>query len=172
MKSGKKPGISRNTLNLTIDIALLVFLLAIACIGFMMKYTLLSGQDRLMIYGSRTDLAVLGITKHQWGDIHLILSLIFMALLLLHIILHWSCIESFFRRIIPSVMARTIIAILAVLIILIALAGPFFIKPRQIPFRPHYRNRMFYNNSRPEKHRFIYPGTYATDISGMIPAGI
>ena len=40
----------------------------------------------------------LGLDRHQFGDIHFIIALCFLALLLLHLILHWGWIVRRLRR--------------------------------------------------------------------------
>jgi hypothetical protein len=142
MTSGK---INNSHLNLTIDSILLLLLLPMAGIGFIMKYVLLSGGEKLSVYGAYSDLEFLGLTRHEWGTIHLIISLAFMALLLLHIILHWTCIEAFYCKLLPNKTIRSIITVMAVLIILLNLLGPFMIKPREVPFYPNHRNRSSYS---------------------------
>lgn len=137
----QKNNVGNNTLNLIVDTFLLLLLLLMAGVGFLMKYTLLSGEDRMALIGKSTDLEFLGMTRHEWGDIHLIISLIFLALLLLHIILHWTCIECFFRNKIPNRSVRITLAVTTIIFILLTLLGPFFIKPNQVPFQPHFRNR-------------------------------
>ncbi|MFO7573567.1 MAG: DUF4405 domain-containing protein [Bacteroidales bacterium] len=141
----QKNNVGNNTLNLIIDSILLLLLLLMAGVGFLMKYTLLSGEDRMALIGKSTDLEFLGMTRHEWGDIHLIISLIFLALLLLHIILHWTCIECFFRKKIPNRPVRITLAAVTIIFILLTLLGPFIFKARQVPFEPHYRNRFSYS---------------------------
>ncbi|MDX9928594.1 MAG: DUF4405 domain-containing protein [Bacteroidales bacterium] len=145
MAREKENEISKNTLNLILDTILLFLMLLMAGIGFLMRYTLLSGEERVAVYGRNVDLEFLGLTRHQWGDLHLIVSITFLSLLLLHIILHWTCIECFFRKKIPSRPLRTTLTVIAVIIILMSLLGPFFLRPQQVPFQPQYRNRQFYN---------------------------
>ncbi len=151
----KENEISKNTLNLIIDCVLLILLLLMAGIGFLMKYTLVSGEERLAAFGKSTDLEFWGMTRHEWGDIHLIVSLIFLALLLLHIILHWTCIESFFIRKIPGRSLRITLVVISILFILVSLLGPFFIKPRQVPFQPHFRNR-YIGAVTVKPHEYLY----------------
>ena len=37
--------------------------------------------------------ALLGITRHTWADVHTYLGLFFIALVVLHLVLHWSYIK-------------------------------------------------------------------------------
>ena len=37
------------------------------------------------------------MTRHEWGDIHFYLSVLFIALIMVHIILHWNWIKCYFK---------------------------------------------------------------------------
>jgi hypothetical protein len=130
---------NKSKLNLSIDIIMLMLLIPVAGIGFLMKYVLVSGVERNIIYGNNVDLEFLGLTRHQWGTIHLTLSIIFLVLLILHIILRWKIIICLFSRLIPAVSIR--IVLFLVLFCLIILISPFFIVPEKVPFQPQNRNR-------------------------------
>ena len=72
--------------------------------GFLIKYTLISGQERWDVYGRKVELYLLGLDRHQWGMIHLILGFVLMGLLIAHIVFHWkikekSIFEHFFQKI-------------------------------------------------------------------------
>jgi hypothetical protein len=134
-------GENKSKLNLSIDIIMFMLLIPVAGIGFLMKYVIVSGKERNIIYGNNVDLEFLGLTRHQWGTIHLTLSIIFLVLLILHIILHWKIIICLFSRLIPAVSIRFGIALFLALFCLIILISPFFIVPEKVPFQPQYRNR-------------------------------
>jgi hypothetical protein len=134
-------GENKSKLNLSIDIIMFMLLISVAGIGFLMKYVIVSGKERNIIYGNNVDLEFLGLTRHQWGTIHLTLSIIFLVLLILHIILHWKIIICLFSRLIPAVSIRFGIALFLALFCLIILISPFFIVPEKVPFQPQYRNR-------------------------------
>jgi len=38
--------------------------------------------------------SLLGLGRHDWGDIHFVLALVFIGLILLHLILHWTWIKT------------------------------------------------------------------------------
>jgi hypothetical protein len=113
----------------------------VAAIGFLIKYVLITGEEKLIQYGPFTELEFMGLQRHEWGTIHLIVSLVFLAILLLHIILHWTVILSAFCKLLPRKPVRIMLAILAVAIVLLSLLGPFFVTPEEVPSSPHYRNR-------------------------------
>jgi hypothetical protein len=120
---------------------MLLLLIPVAGIGFLMKYVLISGIERNTIYGNNVDLEFFRLTRHQWGTIHLTLSIIFLVLLILHIILHWKIIICLFSSLIPAVSIRFGIALFLALFCLIILISPFFIVPEKVLFQPQYRNR-------------------------------
>ncbi|MDD2549271.1 MAG: hypothetical protein PHD00_04150, partial [Bacteroidales bacterium] len=61
----------RAKINLVVDIILFLLLMGMAGIGFLIKYTLLSGEKRNLLYGKNVNLELLGLDRHQWGTIHL-----------------------------------------------------------------------------------------------------
>lgn len=140
----KLRGITKSKINLSIDIVLFILLVAMAGIGFLMKYVTVSGEVRNVIYGNNLDLEFLGLTRHQWGSIHLTISIIFLVMLVLHIILHWKLIISIYNRMFPSQYLRYGIAGFICLFGLVFLVSPFFLEPEKVPFEPKYRGRIDY----------------------------
>jgi hypothetical protein len=143
----KLTGNSKSKLNLSIDIVMFILLLAMAGIGFLMKYVVVSGERRNELYGNHVDLEFLGLTRHQWGSIHLIISVTFIVLIALHIILHWKCIVSIYKGMFPSLFLRYFIAVFLFLFTVLTLISPFILEPERVPFEPLYRNRRFIPSS-------------------------
>jgi hypothetical protein len=98
----KLTGNTKTKLTISIDIVLFILLVSTVGIGFLMKFVLVPGQVRNEIYGNNVNLEFLGLTRHEWGSIHLIISIIFLSLLILHIIFHWKLIVSFFKCMFPA----------------------------------------------------------------------
>ena len=119
----------KSKLNLIIDALLLLCLAAIAGIGLLIKYVLVPGYQRWEIYGRNVNLFFGGLGRHQWGTIHFIVGLIFLALLVLHIVLHWSMIVGIYRRLIPSRFAHWIVALILIGVTIFLSAFPYFVKP-------------------------------------------
>jgi Domain of unknown function (DUF4405) len=134
---------NKSKINLVIDAIMLIVLMAVAGLGFLMKYVLLPGYKINELYDSDTELSFLGLDRHQWGAIHLFLAFILIFFLILHIILHWGMILSVFRQLITGKKVRIVISVLVgVLSIFLALA-PLFVKPEIAPLqRKHNRNRV------------------------------
>jgi len=137
----KLTGNFKAKLNLSIDILMFILLLGMAGIGFLMKYVVVSGEVRNAIYGNQTDLEFLGLTRHQWGSIHLTISLVFISLLVLHIILHWKLIVCIYNSMFPSKLVRYVLTGLICILTLAAFISPFILEPEKVPFEPKYRNR-------------------------------
>lgn len=132
---------NKSKFNLTIDVIMLMLLIPLAGIGFLMKYVLISGSERNVIYGNNVDLEFLGLSRHQWGSIHLTLSIIFLILLFLHIILHWKLIVCVFQQTVKLRTIRVGVTIFLALFCLTALFSPFLITPKQVAFEPKYKNK-------------------------------
>ena len=102
---------------------------AIIGIGFLLEFTLISGQKRWLKYGDNVELYFMGMTRHQWGTWHFILGLILIALLTVHIILHWHTIRSVYKKLITRPLHNKLVALGFAIICLILILMPFFIKP-------------------------------------------
>ncbi len=128
-------------LNLTIDIILFFLLMAMAGLGFLIKYTLLSGEKRNAIYGENINLELLGMDRHQWGTIHLIVSIAFVVFIVLHIIFHWKMVVCFFKRLIPKRSPRIIFSVLISVFGLFLFVFAFVLEPEQVQYGNLYRHR-------------------------------
>ena len=80
----------RITINALVDIGCLITFIPSLISGLVLYFVLPSGGGR----GSGWS-TYLGITRNQWVTMHNNTSLIFVALLIFHLILHWM----FFRKI-------------------------------------------------------------------------
>jgi len=92
----------RATVNFIVDLVSFVDLVGMAFTGFIMKYILppgTGGLGRLQHGGlGRENIKSLwSMTRHEWGRIHYYLALLFLALMVVHIILHWSWIKNYFK---------------------------------------------------------------------------
>jgi hypothetical protein len=75
--------IKRNTVNYATDGLTLLTLLGVASTGLLLKFVLPPGSGR-------TSLELLGMSRHEWGDVHFWTTVALGAVLLLHIALHWN----------------------------------------------------------------------------------
>jgi hypothetical protein len=118
----------KSKLNFVIDALMFLVMMAMAGLGFLMKYVLVPGRERWVKYGRNVNLTLFGWDRHDWGDIHLDLGLIFLAFLVLHIILHWRQIVGLFHKFVPAE-RRPLILLAFVLLAVFLLYFPFLLSP-------------------------------------------
>jgi len=122
---------TRGTLNLVIDIVMLLALAFIAGVGLLMKYTLPPGREKILKYGENVQLYFLGLDRHQWGSIHLIAAYVMLGLLVLHIALHWKAIVGLVRNAVPRPLLRSTLTTIMVLLCAVFFTFAFFVAPTQ-----------------------------------------
>jgi len=96
--------VKRTTLNFVVDLIGFVNLLLLAATGAVMRWVLPPGSGGGHGYGFRGGRGpglgvdqvgqLLGLGRHDWGDVHFVLALLFVSLILVHIVLHWTWIKT------------------------------------------------------------------------------
>ena len=74
----------KNDWKYLIDSLLFVDICSIGVIGLLLAFVIPTGQ------GPDASKYFMGLHRHEWGDIHLYLSLFMLALLILHVWLNWT----------------------------------------------------------------------------------
>ena len=120
---------SKSKLNIIIDAVSFICLMAIAGIGFLMKFVLIPGQERWVKYGGNVELSLFGLDRHEWGTIHLILSFVLLALLMLHIVFHWNIILCTCKKIIYKTKMRIFVVSSFIILCFLLIISPFFVRP-------------------------------------------
>ena len=92
----------RITVNFIIDLAAFLDLLGLIFTGFVIKYVLPPGsggrgQELHGGQGAGHIKSLWSMTRHEWGDVHFYLSVVFIALMLVHLALHWTWIKCCFK---------------------------------------------------------------------------
>ncbi len=120
----------KNTLNYIVDIFMFLLMMAIIGIGFLMKFVLITGQEKWIKYGRNVEESFLGLDRHAWGKVHLIMGLTLFAVLIFHLILHWKSITRFFK----NAFAERTLRISLVFVLLLAgamlVVFPFLVNPK------------------------------------------
>lgn len=123
----------KNRLNFYIDLAMFIVMGGLIGIGLLIKYVLIAGQERWLVYGENLELTFWGLDRHEWGTIHLILGIFLFILLVLHIVFHWKTIKCFFRRYVPSLPGRFVLVLITVVLFILLIVFPVFVTPEKEP---------------------------------------
>jgi hypothetical protein len=121
---------NKSKLNFIIDATMFLCLMAMVGLGLLMEYIMPPGERLREAYGSNPYMTWLGWDRHDWGDIHFYLALVFLTLLVFHTILHWKQIVGLFQRLIPDPKLRFRVALIFLLISLLLVYFPFLITPQ------------------------------------------
>jgi len=105
--------VKKSSWNAIVDALLVISLVSVAFIGVLMGFFI--GRGRV----PQAEKYLWGLHRHDWGDLHLIFSLILVGLVLLHFILHIDWIRRMSKRCIG-------LHWLVTLVILFAIAGGIF----------------------------------------------
>lgn len=125
--------IRKSTFNMVVDALALVVLAMLAGTGFLIAYKLPpgsgGGEGRFgAMHGS--GLSVLGLTRHGWGDVHLILAFVLAALIAVHLVSHWQWIRTMAKvEGGPSGGMRKAVMLVAALVSILFVVLPFLITP-------------------------------------------
>jgi hypothetical protein len=71
----------RSKLNFIFDAVGFAGFVFLTTTGVLMRYVLPPGSKRFM--------TIWGLDRHEWGDIHFWISIVFLGLLAMHLLLHW-----------------------------------------------------------------------------------
>ncbi|MHC4637607.1 MAG: DUF4405 domain-containing protein [Planctomycetota bacterium] len=90
------------TVNFIVDLLGLLNLMSLVFTGVIMKYILPPGSGGRGHgfrggAGSAQVRELWTMTRHEWGDIHFFLSVLFVVLITVHIVLHWSWIKNYVK---------------------------------------------------------------------------
>lgn len=80
----------RSAVNAIVDALAAMAILGVVATGIVLRFTLPAGTNRTRL--------LWGLNRHAWGDIHFWLALALVAVMLVHLALHWSWIVAMVRR--------------------------------------------------------------------------
>lgn len=123
----------RPVVNIFIDAFSLIIFTSMISTGLLLYFVLPPGSGRVEMLDrggrgfEKTIDVFWGLTRHEWGNIHLIIALVFLAFLIIHLILHWSWIKAvtFGTKNKPQPLKRKIITVVGVLAVVVIMALPW-----------------------------------------------
>ncbi len=116
-------------LRFVVQALMFLCLIAVAGIGLLMEFVLISGREKIAKYGGNVNLTFLGLNRNDWGEVHLYIALIFLLLLAVHLTLHWKKIVGLYEKMIPDHKRRNIIALAFLLVSVILIYFAFLVNP-------------------------------------------
>lgn len=115
-------------INFIIDAIMFILMGFLAGIGLLIKYVLLSGEERWIKYGRNVEITFCGFDRHEWGQVHLIVAILLVAFLVLHIVLHWNTIACLYKRVISNRAVRVLCASTFMVLTTLFVFFPYFIR--------------------------------------------
>jgi len=110
--------LKKSSLIALIDIIAFISFIFVVSTGVLMRYVLPPKSGKFT--------EILGTSRHEWGDIHFYITFIFLAILSIHLILHWRFIRNVFRgRIKKANGSRLILGLVGLLAVLALAVAPF-----------------------------------------------
>jgi hypothetical protein len=134
--------VRRSTLTWVVNLAGFVGVVLLVATGFLLHYVLPAGSGSLQGIGTglraaaRPITLMLGLTRHEWGEMHFWIAVGLMGILALHLLMHWRWIVCLLRgepR--DAAGGRVALGIIGLLGLLAVAVAPFLADPCPAP--PH-----------------------------------
>lgn len=113
---------NRKLSNFVTDALAALVMLGLIATGIILRFALPPGTNR--------SLALWGLTRHQWGDLHFWVALATLGVIIIHLLLHWTWVVAVVRRWLigggqgaPSGHARALAAVATLVVLTASLAG-------------------------------------------------
>ena len=118
---------NRLSLNIIIDLAMFLAIVVTSFSGVVIK--IIAPLRRVAHEERSREVASWffegGFSRRVWADIHLWAGVIVMALLVLHIALHWQMVDAFFKKHIAGKTLRSLLYVVLLLLLIISVV-PWF----------------------------------------------
>ena len=102
-------------INYIVDLILFGLMGGMVFIGILLGWTIPAGPGQEKYFWS--------LHRHQWGEIHLWISLLFLGFLVVHLVLHWKWIRGSTRRITGRSWVLPFFFLVPAMVVLLAQAG-------------------------------------------------
>jgi hypothetical protein len=117
-------------LNFLVDTVAFAAFVLIAATGVLIRYVLPAGHGHFS--------TLWGLNRHEWGDIHFWIAVVFVSALALHFVLHWRWIVAAIKgRSRNGSGVRVALAMVGVLVLAGLVAAPFFGRVERSGRSPH-----------------------------------
>jgi hypothetical protein len=125
---------SRLRMNILVDAVAFAAMLLLVATGILMRYVLPPGSGRF--------LALWGMDRHGWGDIHFWIAVTLVTTVALHVVLHWSWVVGVVKGRSPErSVLRITVTLVGLLLLLGAAISPFLAPPTEQMGEPPHKQR-------------------------------
>jgi len=113
--------VTRSAINLLVDAFSLIMFIALVMTGTLLVFVLPPGSRQASLWG---------MTRHEWGDVHFWIAISMIALIVVHLVLHWGWVCSMIVRVFGgsrgpvSLGKRWLFAVLLI-VLLLTIGGGF-----------------------------------------------
>ncbi len=80
---------------------------------------------------------ILGLARHDWGDLHWVLSLLFVVLTMIHLALHWSWTTASFKKRL-GMGPKALAIVLVVMVLIFCIIAPIYLT-QDFPGRKEFK---------------------------------
>ena len=99
-------------LNIVIDFVMLIAMALVSISGFILEIVIPSRHAVKFQGVTPWSLQLLGLGRHDWGNIHLWAGIVLVILLAIHILLHINMVSAFIKKKCPNHILRVLLYIL------------------------------------------------------------
>lgn len=112
--------LKKSSLIALVDIIAFISFIFVVSTGVLMRFILPPKSGKFT--------EILDMSRHEWGDMHFYITFIFLAILSIHLILHWRFIRNVFRgRIKKANTSRLMLGLVGLLAVLALAIAPFVV---------------------------------------------
>jgi hypothetical protein len=88
---------------------------------------------------------ILGLPRYDWGDLHWVLSLLFVVLIVAHLLLHWSWTTASFKKRL-SVGPKALAIVLVAIVLIFCIIAPIYLT-KDFPGRKEFKQAQYRGSS-------------------------
>ena len=117
MMSGK----NKMSLNIIIDFVMLMAMALVSISGFILKVVIPSRHAVRFQDATPWCAHLLGLGRHDWGNIHLWAGIVLVSLVTIHVLLHINMVSAFFKKKCQKYILRITLYVLLLILLLITI---------------------------------------------------
>ena len=113
-------------LNIVIDFVMLIAMALVSISGFILEIVIPSRHAVKFQGVTPWSSQLLGLGRHDWGNIHLWAGIVLVILLAIHILLHINMVSAFIKKKCPNHILRVLLYILFLMLLIMTIVPWFY----------------------------------------------